>query len=458
MKVGSRIYEHTDGRWEARYRKGRKADGSIIYGSVYGRTYEEAERRRAEILRTLAIKAENGESEDAVQIFEENRNIRSYYAVTPKNKTVYPDPLSEEEVQELIPYIRMCPVGLGLAICFALYMGVSGDEIAALRFSDIDRKTGELIVSRVMMDARHTPGMIVPCERRAVPIPRAVSEQVDWANAAHSGEDQYLLTGKGVQIKSLRTARILWSRAFSALGYEKKITPEILRATFIRRCLESGMNFETVSFMTGLSVSAIRGKYGFFSEANPALLDAMDRSAKGAVAQARQMNLLILGAGSHGHAVYEIADKLGIFQKVRFLDDTVSEGNVIGRISDYPNLVGEYPMCFIAIGNNQLRKQLAEKVTEAGYITPHLISNETSIARGVSIGCGTIIMPQATINTGAKIGDFCIIASNSLIGFNATVESYAHCDCASVVMKDCTVPELTTVESGEIVKDTQKMS
>jgi hypothetical protein len=26
------------------------------------------------------------------------------------------------------------------------------------------------------------------------------------------------------------------------------------------------------------------------------------------------------------------------------------------------------------------------------------------------------------------------------------------------VMKDCTVPELTTVESGEIVKDTQKIS
>ena len=44
MKDGSRIYEHTDGRWEARYRKGRKPDGSIIYGSVYGRTYEEAEK------------------------------------------------------------------------------------------------------------------------------------------------------------------------------------------------------------------------------------------------------------------------------------------------------------------------------------------------------------------------------------------------------------------------------
>ena len=458
MKDGSRIYEHTDGRWEARYRKGRKPDGSIIYGSVYGRTYEEAEKRRAEILRALAVKAENGESENAVQLFEENRNIRSYYAVTHRNKTVYPGALSEDEVQELIPYIKMCHVGLRLATCFALYMGVSGDEIAALRFSDIDAQTAKITISHVMMDAKHMPGMIVSCEERIVPIPKVVSEYVNLAYAVQSGEDRYLLTEKSVQIKSMRTARILWSRAFSAFGYEKKITPEVLRATFIRRCLENGMNFETVSFMTGLGVSVIRNKYGHFAEANPALIDALNVPSNGPNAKTKQMNLLILGAGSHGHAVYEIADKLGIFQKIRFLDDTVIDSNVIGRISDYPNFADEYPMCFIAIGNNMLRRQLAEKVTEAGYITPHLISNETSIARGVSIGRGTIVMPQATINTGAEIGDFCIIASNSMIGFNATVESFAHCDCASVVMKDCTVPGLTTVESGEIVKDTQKIS
>lgn len=458
MKDGSRIYEHTDGRWEARYRKGRKPDGSIIYGSVYGRTYEEAEKKRAEILRALAVKAENGESEDAVQLLEENRNIRSYYAVSHRNKTVYPGALSEDEVQELIPYIKMCHIGLRLAICLALYMGVSGDEIAALRFSDIDAQTGELTISRVMMDAKHMPGMIVPCEERTVPIPKVVSEYVNLVYAVKTGEDRYLLTEKGVQIKSMRTARILWSRAFSAFGYKKKITPEVLRATFIRRCLENGMNFETVSLMTGLSVPAIRNKYGHFAEANPALIDALNLPTSEPNTKTKQMNLLILGAGSHGHAVYEIADKLGIFQKIRFLDDTVTDSSVIGRINDYANFVDDYPMCFIAIGNNGLRKQLAEQVTEAGYITPHLISNETSIARGVSIGRGTIVMPQATINTGAEIGDFCIIASNSLIGFNATVENYAHCDCASVVMKDCAVPELTTVESGEIVKDTQKIS
>ena len=232
----------------------------------------------------------------------------------------------------------MCHIGLRLAICFSLYMGISGDEIAALRYSDIDAQVGELTISHVMMDAKHMPGMIVPCEERTVPIPKVVSEYVNLAYAVKAGEDRYLLTEKGAQIKSMRTARILWSRVFSAFGYKKKITPEVLRATFIRRCLENGMNFETVSMMTGLSVSAIRNKYGHFAEANPALIDALNVPASEPNAKTKQMNLLILGAGSHGHAVYEIADKLGIFQKFGFLMISLpivvlSEESMIMRIS-----------------------------------------------------------------------------------------------------------------------------
>ena len=67
MRIGAAIYQHTDGRWEARYRKGRKPDGTVIYGSVYGKTYEEAERKRAELLQELALRAANGESEEALR-------------------------------------------------------------------------------------------------------------------------------------------------------------------------------------------------------------------------------------------------------------------------------------------------------------------------------------------------------------------------------------------------------
>ncbi len=459
MRIGAAIYQHTDGRWEARYRKGRKPDGTFIYGSVYGKTYEEAEQKRAELLRNLAVQAENCISEEAVFISGINKSIRDFYAVVPRGRTSFPEPLSDEEVNELVSVIGSCYPGLRLAICLSLYMGIASEELATLTWSDIDCDAGTLLISHVMVDAKHMLGTVVPCDKRVLPIPKIINNFVDLSAAVQKEKDSYILTARGGRIKALRSEKLLWAKALTAYGYNKKITPEILRATFIRRSFEKGINFETVSYFTGLTVPVLRTKYGHLAKANPSLLDSVyDFAESSAVATAKQMNLLILGAGSHGHAVYEIADRLGIFQKISFLDDSITGDGIVGRVEDVLDYRKEYPMCFVAIGNNERRKELAEKVTKAGFITPRLISPETSVARGISIGRGTIIMPQATVNTGAKIGDFCIIASNSLIGFNATVEDFSHCDCASVVMKDCTVSTLMTLESGEIVKEKQAIS
>ena len=458
MRVGAGIYEHTDGRWEARYRKGRKPDGTIIYGSVYGRSYEEAEKKRAELLHALALKAENGGSEEAAAITESNKSIREYYAAAPHGKASCPPPLTDAEVEELIPYLRRCDPGLRLAACLALYLGVASEALATLRWSDVDLSSETLTISGIMVDARHMFGTVVPCEKRTLPIPKVIYDWLDLPALVRREQENYLLTGHGARVKSLRSEKILWSKAMAACGCGRRITPEILRATFIRRALEKGMNYETVSRITGLTVPVLRSKYGQYAGANLSLLNAVEPSVRPKERRVRQMNLLILGAGSHGHAVYEIAERLGVFQKISFLDDAVTGDKVIGKLADCPQYREEYPACFIAIGNNERRRELALQVSEAGFLTPRLISAETSVARGTSIGRGSIIMPQATVNAGASIGEFCIIASNALIGFNATVENFAHCDCASVVMKGCTVPELTTVESGEIVKDTQKTS
>ncbi|WP_438786630.1 tyrosine-type recombinase/integrase [Enterococcus sp. DIV0756] len=41
MRKGENIYLRKDGRWEGRYPKGRKADGRIKYGYIYGKSYNE---------------------------------------------------------------------------------------------------------------------------------------------------------------------------------------------------------------------------------------------------------------------------------------------------------------------------------------------------------------------------------------------------------------------------------
>ena len=53
MARGENVFQRKDGRYEARYIKGRRADGRPLYGFCYGRTYEEAkdkaDRAREEI-------------------------------------------------------------------------------------------------------------------------------------------------------------------------------------------------------------------------------------------------------------------------------------------------------------------------------------------------------------------------------------------------------------------------
>lgn len=44
-KRGENIYRRKDGRWEARYKKGRRQDGTICYGYCYGKTYREAKEK-----------------------------------------------------------------------------------------------------------------------------------------------------------------------------------------------------------------------------------------------------------------------------------------------------------------------------------------------------------------------------------------------------------------------------
>ena len=43
---GENIRKRKDGRWEGRYIKGRKEDGSAVYGFVYGKSYAEAREKQ----------------------------------------------------------------------------------------------------------------------------------------------------------------------------------------------------------------------------------------------------------------------------------------------------------------------------------------------------------------------------------------------------------------------------
>lgn len=149
----------------------------------------------------------------------------------------------------------------------------------------------------------------------------------------------------------------------------------------------------------------------------------------------RLMNLLILGAGSHGHEVREIAEGMRCFSKIRFLDDFAKTTEVIGKCSDLEKFTIEYTMAIPAVGSGALRKKWTEAIIKAGYVIPTLIDPTAVVSKTASIGYATVVGSMAAINAGAHIGNGCIVSSGAIIARDATMEDWQFINSGETLLK-----------------------
>ena len=144
------------------------------------------------------------------------------------------------------------------------------------------------------------------------------------------------------------------------------------------------------------------------------------------------LNLLILGAGSHGREVYEIAEDLHVFDRIDFLDDDESRG-AIGCWEDIYRLSDEYSAAIVAVGDMETRRKWFAKIAEAGYSIPQLVHPSAVVSQSASIGVGTVICARAIVSSGAKLGHGCIISAGVALGRDADISSWTHIDVGGTV-------------------------
>ncbi len=169
-----------------------------------------------------------------------------------------------------------------------------------------------------------------------------------------------------------------------------------------------------------------------------------------------ELNLLILGAGTHGMDVKEIAESLHIFRNIKFLDDELESPDILGKCNDAHKYKDKFPCAFIAIGDNQIREKYAAYLKEHHFLIPSLVAPSAFISAHAKIGEGTVVMPQTNLGA-VKVRDFCIVAAGSTIGSGVEIGSFARVDNGAIVPKGEDVPDGTWIRSGEIYK-TQNMS
>lgn len=124
-------------------------------------------------------------------------------------------------------------------------------------------------------------------------------------------------------------------------------------------------------------------------------------------------NLLIIGAGQYGMVAKEIAESMGCFDRIDFVDD-VSEV-AVGKICDIEKLVHEYDSAVVALGNPELRLKLINGLCEMGYNVPTLIHERAYVSPSAKISIGCFIEPMAVVHTGVVVETGVILNHNSVV-------------------------------------------
>lgn len=149
---------------------------------------------------------------------------------------------------------------------------------------------------------------------------------------------------------------------------------------------------------------------------------------------APENSVFIFGASGHAKVVIDILEKQNV-RKVAFLVDDnpqLKGANFYG----YSVLGGRTELlaaternhleAIVAIGDNHARIRVANWLRENGFALARAIHPSVLVARGVSIGAGTVVMAGALINSDTVIGENVIINTGSIIDHDCVIGDGVH--------------------------------
>ena len=164
--------------------------------------------------------------------------------------------------------------------------------------------------------------------------------------------------------------------------------------------------------------------------------------------------LLILGAGGYGRTIADIAEQLGCYDKIAFLDDfQEKKPGVLGKCQEYLSFADANTEIYPAFGNNQTRITWLEQLLEQDICVPALVHPYAYVSPKAALGAGVAVLPKAVVNTGAVVKNGCIINIGALVDHDVVMEEGSHAAPGVIIKAENRIPAGMKVESGTIIEN-----
>ena len=163
--------------------------------------------------------------------------------------------------------------------------------------------------------------------------------------------------------------------------------------------------------------------------------------------------IIVIGGGGHAKVVIDCILSAGD-TVAGILDDSLAVGGtvldipVLGKTQDYVGFADK--KFIVAIGNNAVRRRLAEAMDVEWYTAVH---PRATVSQYAKLGKGSVVMPGAVINAGANIGNHCIINTGAVVEHDNRIGDYVHISPAASLGGTVEVGDSTHVGIGASVKN-----
>lgn len=335
-----------------------------------------------------------------------------------------------------------------VAAFLCLHMGLLLGEVTALRRQDIDLAAGMIyircVAGRGKGGTASAPVEFLPSDApRDLPMPLSVKLFLSANIGLYPSGDCFILNGEK-HLPPFRLMQVLLSTMNEKYQIADKLSSMELRYAFIRQKLEAGVDMYSLCTYLGQNKrpDVIVKRFSEYCRVDLAAVafSEIEQTEYQRRNAPRQMNLLILGAGGQGQVVRETAEAIGVFEHIAFLDDDTTLPGVLDSLSNCQRYRNDYPMAFVAIGNNELRRKLINHLQMAGFIVPVLKHPTATISPAVEAGAGTIFEAKTIVNPAVRIGKGVILSSASIVEHGAVIHDYSHVEAGTIIRKGMIIP------------------
>jgi len=142
--------------------------------------------------------------------------------------------------------------------------------------------------------------------------------------------------------------------------------------------------------------------------------------------------LLIAGAGGHGKVVADIAETVGRWNQIAFLDKryesirNIKKYQVLGNMQMAAELLPEYSDIVVAVGDSNLRLDLLAQFSGLGFGLPVLAHPLAWVSPSARVGAGCVICAQAAIGVDAMLGRGVIVNTGACVDHDNLIGDGVH--------------------------------